>query len=87
MKCACAAGAPFSASKRGEKTAGEGFRFPSPAPLLKNDQSGGLRPPYWMYPPGLETHNPQGEFPKMGEPRFPLFGRFQGVGCRGGLSV
>ena len=33
---------------------GEGFRFPSPLcdPLsLNRPSTGGLRPPYWMYPP------------------------------------
>ena len=38
---------------------GEGFRFSLPLgnpPPFKNDQSGGLRPPYWMYPRG--DHRP-----------------------------
>ena len=53
---------------------------------LKRPIRGACGPPYWMYPPGLEVAQPQGEIPKMGEPQFPLFGRFkegvQGEGNR-----
>ena len=56
---ACAAGAPISSRRNGGKEgAGEGFRFPSPAPLLKTtNQGGAAAPPYWMYPPSCPTGN------------------------------
>ena len=44
-------------------------------PLLENDQSGGpAGPPIGCTPQGWRLRNLQGEFPKMGEPQFPLFG-------------
>ena len=52
---------------------------------LKTTNQGGLRaPPIGCTPRGWRLRNPQGEFPKMGEPQFPLFGRFQGGGAGGG---
>ena len=36
-------------------------------------------------PPGDWQESSLGEIPKMGEPQFPLFGRFK-EGCRGGKS-
>ena len=96
---AYAAGVSFSASKRGEKTAGGGISISLPLhPLLKNDQSGGLATPpigctprggrlrhlagaagplrSKVPPPVSPRQNSLGEIPKMGEPQFPLFGRF-----------
>ena len=45
---------PFLHDEKGAKeSAGEGFRFPSPAPLLKTTNQGGLRSPLLDVPPKL----------------------------------
>ena len=74
---------PFPPAERGERPAGGGISISLPLhPLLKNDQSGGLRPPYWMYPPGLEVAQPPGGVSKDGGTTVPPLWPFS----RGGVS-
>ena len=52
---ACAAGAPISSRRNGGKEgAGEGFRFPSPAPLLETTKKG-VPTPFLDFPPSRPT--------------------------------